>query len=207
MEVRASVSIGSVAYARELRCHRDRGWPGRLRRRDPRRPTGPEDRRRRARQSRRPLPQLRLHPGEDDPSLGRDLSTRRENGAELGIVGERPDRLARAAGAAARKVSDSLSSGVEFLWDKDKITKIEGEGSLTADGNVSVGGEIYEAKAVIARDRLGGAADPGRRVRRPRRRHLGRLVVPRAAAQDRRRRRRRLGARRSPPPTRASAPR
>ncbi|MBS1887440.1 MAG: FAD-dependent oxidoreductase, partial [Actinobacteria bacterium] len=70
------------------------------------------------------------------------------NGAELGIVGEVavdwPALQARRA-----KVSESLSKGVEFLWDKGKITKIEGEGSLTADGNVSVNGEVYEAKAVI----------------------------------------------------------
>jgi dihydrolipoamide dehydrogenase len=70
------------------------------------------------------------------------------NGAELGIVGDLSidwDALQ----ARRAKVSDSLSGGVEFLWDKGKITKIEGEGSLTADGNVSVGGETYEAKAVV----------------------------------------------------------
>jgi dihydrolipoamide dehydrogenase len=70
------------------------------------------------------------------------------NGAELGITGEVaidwPALQARRA-----KVSDSLSGGVKFLWDKDKVTMIEGEGSLTADGNVSVGGEVYEAKAVV----------------------------------------------------------
>jgi dihydrolipoamide dehydrogenase len=69
-------------------------------------------------------------------------------GAELGIVGEIsidwPALQARRA-----KVSASLSGGVEFLWDKGKITKIEGEGSLTADGDVSVGGEVYEAKAIV----------------------------------------------------------
>jgi dihydrolipoamide dehydrogenase len=70
------------------------------------------------------------------------------NGAELGIVGE----LAidwPALQARREKVSDSLSKGVEFLWDKDKVTRIEGEGSLTADGDVSVDGEVYEAKTVI----------------------------------------------------------
>jgi dihydrolipoamide dehydrogenase len=70
------------------------------------------------------------------------------NGAELGITGEIaidwPALQARRA-----KVSESLSKGVEFLWDKGKITKIEGEGSLTADGNVSVGGEVYEDKAGV----------------------------------------------------------
>jgi dihydrolipoamide dehydrogenase len=71
-----------------------------------------------------------------------------KNGAELGIVGDISidwDALQARRG----KVSESLSKGVEFLWDKGKITKIEGEGSLTADGNVSVGGETYEAKAVV----------------------------------------------------------
>ncbi len=70
------------------------------------------------------------------------------NGAELGIVGDISidwDALQARRG----KVSESLSKGVEFLWDKGKITKIEGEGSLTADGNVAVGGETYEAKAVV----------------------------------------------------------
>jgi dihydrolipoamide dehydrogenase len=71
-----------------------------------------------------------------------------KNGAELGITGEVavdwPALQARRA-----KVSESLSKGVEFLWDKGKITKIEGEGSLTPEGDVSVGGETYEAKAVV----------------------------------------------------------
>src|ERR1700748_2460076 len=71
------------------------------------------------------------------------------NGADIGIVGEVsidwPALQARRA-----KVSESLSGGVKFLWDKNKITMIEGEGSLTAEGNVSVGGEVYEAtKGVI----------------------------------------------------------
>ncbi|HTR73883.1 MAG TPA: dihydrolipoyl dehydrogenase [Solirubrobacterales bacterium] len=77
-----------------------------------------------------------------------ELFDEARGGAELGIVGDVaidwPALQARRA-----KVSESLSKGVEFLWDKDKVTKIEGEGSLTADGNVSVNGEVYEAKAVI----------------------------------------------------------
>src|ERR1700744_6260516 len=70
------------------------------------------------------------------------------NGADLGLVGDVAidwDALQ----ARRAKVSESLSGGVKFLWDKDKVTMIEGEGSLTADGNVSVNGEVYEAGAVI----------------------------------------------------------
>jgi dihydrolipoamide dehydrogenase len=70
------------------------------------------------------------------------------NGAELGIVGDvRVDWPALQARRG--KVSESLSKGVEFLWDKGKITKIVGEGSLTADGDVAVGGEVYEARSVV----------------------------------------------------------
>ena len=36
-----------------------------------------------------------------------------------------------------------------MLWDKNKVELIEGEGSLTADGNVKVGGKTYEAGAVV----------------------------------------------------------
>src|ERR1700710_378859 len=82
------------------------------------------------------------------------------NGAELGIVGDLSidwDALQ----ARRAKVSASLSGGVEFLWDKGKITKIEGEGSLTADGNVSVGGEVYEAGAVILATGSVALAIPG----------------------------------------------
>jgi dihydrolipoamide dehydrogenase len=70
------------------------------------------------------------------------------NGAELGIVGDVSIDWP-ALQARRTKVSESLSGGVKFLWDKDKVTMIEGEGSLTADGNVAVGGEVYEAGAVI----------------------------------------------------------
>src|ERR1700755_2891100 len=77
-----------------------------------------------------------------------EIYSEAKNGAEIGITGEVAIDWP-ALQARREKVSESLSKGVEFLWDKGKITKIEGEGSLTADGNVSVGGETYEAKAVV----------------------------------------------------------
>ena len=81
-----------------------------------------------------------------------------------------------------------------------------GRGLADDDGDVEVGGDDLRGGARRPRDRLGRAADPRRRVRRPRPRHLGSLVAPRqpktiavvgAGA----------SARRSPPPTPASAPR
>ena len=36
-----------------------------------------------------------------------------------------------------------------MLWDKNKVDLIEGDGSLTAEGNVKVGDDVYEAGAVV----------------------------------------------------------
>jgi dihydrolipoyl dehydrogenase len=78
-----------------------------------------------------------------------ELYDEARNGAELGIVAADIAIDWDALQARRAKVSESLSKGVEFLWDKGEVTKIEGEGSLTADANVSVNGEVYEAQAVI----------------------------------------------------------
>src|SRR3954467_9644730 len=48
-----------------------------------------------------------------------------------------------------RKVISTLTGGVAGLFKKNTIDVIEGSGSLTADGNVTVDGTEYEAKAVI----------------------------------------------------------
>ena len=48
-----------------------------------------------------------------------------------------------------------------MLWDKNKITQIEGEGSLTDDGNVAVGGETYETKNVVLATGSVAMAIPG----------------------------------------------
>jgi dihydrolipoamide dehydrogenase len=71
------------------------------------------------------------------------------NGAELGIKVEGASLDWKALGERRAKVSDGLAGGVKMLWDKNKVDMIEGEGSLTGDGNVKVGGETYEAKAVV----------------------------------------------------------
>jgi dihydrolipoamide dehydrogenase len=72
-----------------------------------------------------------------------------KNGAEIGIDGSGIKLDWDALGKRRASVSETLSNGVKFLWDKNKVTLIEGEGSLTADGNVKVGDEVYEAKAVV----------------------------------------------------------
>ena len=115
------------------------------------------------------------------------------NGADLGIAVKDISIDWDALDKRRAAVSESLSNGVKMLWDKDKVTLIEGEGSLDAERQRQGRRRRLRGGRGDPRDRLGGAGDPGRRVRRPRRRHLGRLVAPRAAEEDRGRRRRRLG--------------
>jgi dihydrolipoamide dehydrogenase len=71
-----------------------------------------------------------------------------QSSAELGVVATDVKLDWEALGKRRADVSQTLSSGVEMLWKKNKIEFIHGEGSLTAEGNVKVGDEVYEAKAV-----------------------------------------------------------
>jgi dihydrolipoamide dehydrogenase len=78
-----------------------------------------------------------------------ELYDQARNGAELGLVVEDASIDWDALGKRRVAVSDSLSSGVKMLWDKNKVAMIEGNGSLTAEGNVAVGDDVYEAGAVV----------------------------------------------------------
>jgi dihydrolipoamide dehydrogenase len=71
------------------------------------------------------------------------------NSAELGVVAADVSVDWDALGKRRAAVSESLSGGVKMLWDKNKVTVIEGAGSLTADGNVQVGDNVYEAGTVV----------------------------------------------------------
>jgi dihydrolipoyl dehydrogenase len=71
------------------------------------------------------------------------------DGAGLGIKVTKPAIDWKALGERRANVSQGLSDGVKMLWSKNKVEVIEGEASLTADGNVKVGEETYEAKTVI----------------------------------------------------------
>jgi len=69
--------------------------------------------------------------------------------AELGVVARDVELDWDALGKRRAAVSESLSSGVKMLWEKNEVTWLEGEGSLTAEANVQVGEETYEAGAVV----------------------------------------------------------
>jgi dihydrolipoamide dehydrogenase len=70
------------------------------------------------------------------------------NGEELGVVGADVKLDWEALHKRRADVSATLSGGVEGLWKKNKVEFIEGDASLTAEGNVKVGETTYEAKAV-----------------------------------------------------------
>jgi dihydrolipoamide dehydrogenase len=70
------------------------------------------------------------------------------NSENLGVVGNDVSLDWEALQKRREEVSATLSGGVEGLWKKNKIEFIHGDGTLTADGNVKVGDEVYEAKAV-----------------------------------------------------------
>jgi dihydrolipoamide dehydrogenase len=72
-----------------------------------------------------------------------------QHSAELGVVAKDVELDWDALGKRRAAVSESLSNGVKMLWDKNKVTVIEGDGSLTAEGSVQVGDDVYEAGAVV----------------------------------------------------------
>ncbi len=78
-----------------------------------------------------------------------ELYDHASNGTELGIKADGVSIDWKALGARRAKVSETLAGGVKMLWDKNRVALIEGDGSLTAEGNVEVAGETYEAGAVV----------------------------------------------------------
>jgi dihydrolipoamide dehydrogenase len=78
-----------------------------------------------------------------------ELYDHARNGADFGVKVDGAGLDWKALGDRRAKVSETLAGGVKFLWDKNKVTMIEGEASLTDDGNVAVGGDTYEAGSVV----------------------------------------------------------
>jgi dihydrolipoamide dehydrogenase len=78
-----------------------------------------------------------------------ELYDQARNGAELGLVVEGASVDWKALGERRAAVSESLSGGVKMLWEKNKVTTIQGQGSLTAEADVEVDGEVYGAGTVV----------------------------------------------------------
>ena len=78
-----------------------------------------------------------------------DIYDAARNGADLGIEAADAKVNWKALGERRAKVSETLSSGVKMLWDKNKVQWLEGEASLTGEASVKVGDETYEAGTVV----------------------------------------------------------
>lgn len=72
-----------------------------------------------------------------------------KNSEHLGIKVSGAEIDWSALGQHRSDVSAGLTGGIQMLFKKNKITLIEGEGSLDAEGNVTVGDRTYEAGKVI----------------------------------------------------------
>jgi dihydrolipoamide dehydrogenase len=78
-----------------------------------------------------------------------DLLTEIRESEEYGLKVASVEVDYAAIQARREKVVSTLTSGVGGLFKKNGIDLIEGEGTLTADGDVSVGGETIGAQTVI----------------------------------------------------------
>jgi dihydrolipoamide dehydrogenase len=78
-----------------------------------------------------------------------ELLDHAQNSAELGVKVTKATLDWKALAERRAKVSETLSGGVKMLWDKNKVTMIEGRGALDKDANVVVGEKTYEAAAVV----------------------------------------------------------
>jgi dihydrolipoamide dehydrogenase len=90
-----------------------------------------------------------------------ELFDHAQNSAELGVKVKDASLDWEALAERRAKVSETLSGGVKMLWDKNKVTWIEGEGSLDADANVVVGNDTHEVKAVVLATGSAALAIPG----------------------------------------------
>ena len=84
-----------------------------------------------------------------------------QGSAELGVTVKGAALDWKALAARRTKVSETLSGGVKMLWDKNKVTLIEGRGALDSDANVVVDGTTHEAAAVILATGSVALAIPG----------------------------------------------
>ena len=116
-------------------------------------------------------------------------------------------RLEGARRAPRRRSPRRSRAASRCSGTRTRSTLIEGEGALDADAQRRRRRHHLRGRRRGPRHRLGRAADPRRRVRRPDRRHLGRLVAARRCRSRSRSSAPAPRAPRSPPPTSATAPR
>jgi dihydrolipoamide dehydrogenase len=83
------------------------------------------------------------------------------NGKDLGVKVSGASIDWKAVQERRARVSKTLEEGVEFLWNKNKVDFLDGEGSLDGGGKVKVGSETHEAKAIVLATGSVALAIPG----------------------------------------------
>src|SRR4051812_23052880 len=78
-----------------------------------------------------------------------DVKSEIDDAGDFGITVEGSSVDFSAVAARRSKVIKTLTGGVSGLFKKNKIDVLEGEASLTGDGNVKIGDETHEAKMII----------------------------------------------------------
>src|SRR5204863_6758778 len=78
-----------------------------------------------------------------------DVLSEVRHAGDFGIKVAEPEVDFKGVGAHRDKVIKTLTGGVSMLLKKNKVDVIEGEASLTKDGNVSVGGDEIQAGTVV----------------------------------------------------------
>jgi dihydrolipoamide dehydrogenase len=71
------------------------------------------------------------------------------DGADLGIKSNGTSIDWKAVQTRREKVSKTLEEGVEFLWNKNKVDFLKGEGTLAGEGKVKVGDDEHQAKTIV----------------------------------------------------------
>ena len=72
-----------------------------------------------------------------------------QDGADLGIKSNGTSIDWKAVQSRRERVSKTLEEGVEFLWNKNKVEFLKGEGSLGGGGKVKVGDDEHQAKTIV----------------------------------------------------------
>lgn len=78
-----------------------------------------------------------------------DIAGEIRDASEFGITVSEPSINFGAVMERRASVVGTLTGGVSMLLKKNKVDVIEGEGSLTGDGGVSVNGERLQAKTIV----------------------------------------------------------
>ncbi|MBZ4023537.1 dihydrolipoyl dehydrogenase [Rhodobacter sp. TJ_12] len=90
-----------------------------------------------------------------------ELHEAEHNFAKMGLKGKAPSVDWKQMQAYKQDVIDGNTKGIEFLFKKNKVTYLQGWGSIPAAGQVKVGDEVHSAKNIVIATGSEAASLPG----------------------------------------------